>query len=140
MQVCSIILQNTDCVYNGLVSTSSSTEIFLNNETNKRFQLPTLKAICIIEIDVFGIVCDSRSKDYGHYKSQRLYCTASGVGTNPVRMDNVDVISTHTNHGGSTSITVDLFNSQLRIVVNGHSPDATEWSAHCKIIEQTCTI
>ena len=134
------LLQNTDCVYNGLVSTTSSTEIFLNNETNKRFQLPTLKAICIIEIDVFGIVCDSTSRDYGHYKSQRLYCTASGVGTNPVRMDNVDVISTHTNHGGSTSITVDLFNSQLRIVVNGHSRDATEWSAHCKIIEQTCTI
>lgn len=132
------ILQKTECIYKGRVTTQSQTEIFLNGVTDSRYNLPNTNAFVTIQVDIYGIISDSASRDFGHYTRKRYIVTGAGVGATKTRIDDVDEVSHYTNHAASWSIDIDETNQNLRIRVTG-SADATEWVAHCTIMEQDFT-
>ena len=132
------ILQKTECIYKGRVTTNAQTEIFLNGVTNSRYKLPDVNAFVTIQVDIYGIISDSASRDFGHYTRKRYIVTGAGVGASKTRIDDVDEVSHHTNHGSSWAIDIDETSQNLRIRVTG-SRDATEWVAHCTIMEQDFT-
>ena len=113
-------------------------EIFLNGESGKRFPLRQLNSFLTIVVDIHGIVSDSASRDYGKYTRHRYIVTGSAIGTNAIRVDDIDEVSTHSNHGSSWQIQLDVTavnEFRIRVRANGIR-EVVEWTAHCEVIEQ----
>ena len=106
--------------------------------TDSRYNLPNTNAFVTIQVDIYGIISDSASRDFGHYTRKRYIVTGAGVGATKTRIEDVDEVSHYKNHAASWSIDIDETNQNLRIRVTG-SADATEWVAHCTIMEQDFT-
>lgn len=136
MSESSSILQNTECIYKATVESDQTTEIFLNGVSGKRYPLPPTNSFVTIEIDISGIVSDSASRDYGKYIRRRLIATGGVVGGTKIRIDDVDEVSHHSNHGSAWTTTIDVASDSLRIQVNaGGIREGVTWIAHVKILE-----
>ena len=132
------LCQKTECIYKGTQVSDALVEIFLNGESGKRFPLRQLNSFLTIVVDIHGIVSDSASRDYGDYSRHRYIVTGSATGTNAIRVDDIDEVSTHSNHGSSWTIQLDVTAvNEFRIQVRANGiRENVEWTAHCEVIEQ----
>ena len=130
-------LQVVDCIYKARVASDAQTEIFLNGETDSRYELPSSNAIVTIEVDITGIVTQTGST-LGDYSNHRYIVTCSAYGTNKIRVDDIDEVSHHNNHGSNWSIDFDVLDSKFfRIRVDTNVRETMEWQAYCTIKERS---
>lgn len=130
------VLQKVECIYKGTVADSNLTEIFLNGVSGSRYPFTATNSFVDIEINIHGIVAAGR--DIGKYTRRKLIATGGVTGSTKIRIDDVDEVSHHSNHGSSWTTTIDVASDSLRIqVAAGGVREPVKWMATIKISEQS---